>query len=64
VIQLNILVPYEQRHDIDNLASNTFVIIHTAKNRSAGMRYYIVETTEEEYTVLRLKYGSENVWLR
>lgn len=64
MIQVNVLVPYEKRHDIDNLASDTFEIIHTAKNRNAGMRYYIIETTEEEYAILRLKYGSENVWLR
>lgn len=64
MISINLFIPYEQRGEIDSMESETFVIVHNAKYRATLQRFYIIETTEEQYTFLRLKYGRENVWQR
>jgi hypothetical protein len=64
VIEINLLVPYEDKPVINAKAGDNFVIIQSAKNRQQTRRYFLIQTTEEEYMFLRLKYGSENVWLR
>lgn len=64
MIEINVLVPYEDRTFIDKKESESFRIISTNKSRKNSKRYYAVETTEEEATFLTLKYGSDNVWKR
>jgi hypothetical protein len=58
------MVPYDERHLIDNKSSEDFKIVWTAKNRGNQKRFFIIETTEEEVVILKLKFGSDNVWLR
>ncbi|HEY6435612.1 MAG TPA: hypothetical protein VIY47_03415, partial [Ignavibacteriaceae bacterium] len=60
----NLLVPYEDRETIDNKECNHFRILSSMKNRSNSDRFYAIETTEEEFTYLTLKYGSNKVWKR
>ena len=64
MISINVLVPYEERIDIDVRQSDTFRIISSAKNRETLSRLFVIETTEEEATFLTLRYGKENVWKR
>lgn len=58
------MVPYDKRHEIDQRAGDDFVIIASHKHRKTLSRVFVVETSEEEFVFLRLKYGSENVWKR
>lgn len=64
MIEINLIVPFEDRVKVDNKASDTFCIITSYKDRTKSKRFYVVRTTKEEMTFLTLRYGRENVWKR
>lgn len=64
MVSINLLTSEEEYlEDIQPKISNEFIIVHSFTSID-GEIYCNVLTTEEEYMYLRLKYGSENVWLR
>jgi len=58
VIQLNVILPSDTELDEDRELD---VINHS---RHQDFNYYLVETTEEYFTILTLKYGKDSVWRR
>lgn len=64
MIEITLLVPHNNKHEIDIKEGPEFRIIISSKNHRTQSRLFVIETTEEEYAFLKLKYGSENVWKR
>lgn len=64
MIDLHILVPYEEKPRIEAMVSDEFKIVATNKSRQHMKRFFWVQTTREEATALILKYGSDQVWIR
>lgn len=64
MIQFNMMVPYEERPHIQKMVSETFRIITTSRSRKDGKRFFLIESTEEDFSFLRLKYGNKDVWKR
>ncbi len=64
MIFLNLMIPNSSRHEIENKENDTFRIITSLRGRTSQLRFFIIETTEEEATFLALKYGLDNVWKR
>jgi len=62
MISFNLKVPFDTIPDIESKANSEFLIIHRVRWRARGM-VFIIESTEEEYTAIKLKYG-EDVWIR
>lgn len=62
MIEVNAIIPPDECKFIDELRSADFCII--VKNKISVGVYYHLRLTEEDYTVLRIKYGKKNVWLR
>lgn len=65
MVSINIIVKeYDHSDDILSKESPNFRILSHDFSKYRKTIYFHIETTEEEYMYLRLKYGSENVWLR
>lgn len=64
MILINLLVPYDRRDEIDMKEGPDFKIISSNKHRKNLSRFFNIETTEEEYLFLKLKYGNDRVWKR
>lgn len=64
MIDIHVLVPYEEKLKIVAMASPEFEIVATNKSRQHGKRFFWIKTTREEATALILKYGSDQVWIR
>lgn len=64
MITLNIVVSVLRRDEVYKLESDNFRIIHSSKEFGGGLHYFNIETTEEDATLLTLKFGKENVWKR
>jgi len=62
LIELNILVPFSERKEIQSRVCPTFEII-TSSDEAIKKTYFLIRTTEEEATLLALKYGKD-VWKR
>ena len=62
-ICLNLLVPYDDRALIDARVGPEFQIISSSKNRKTHSRLFVIETTENEFLFLKLKYGRD-IWKR
>jgi hypothetical protein len=64
VIELNVIVPANRSKEIQSLESEKFRIVHTSRELGGVSQYFNIQTTEEEATLLTLKFGKENVWKR
>ena len=64
MIDLHMLLPYEEKPKIIAMSSPEFEILATNKSRSHEKRFFWIRTTEQEATALILKYGSKQVWIR
>jgi hypothetical protein len=64
MVEIHILVPAESMDDIESLSSSEFKITQTLITTGKKLRFFRVETTEEEATALILRYGSDRVWIR
>jgi len=60
--EIVILVPYRDRHNIDNMAAPDFVIERSFKSRATESRVFVVNTTEDTLLMLILRYGNDRVW--
>lgn len=60
------IVPEEAEHDIfisNCVLDSNIVIVSTVTNRINKIVCYEIETTNDFYTILKLKYG-DDVWAR
>lgn len=64
MIELNVLVPMHLSREIYNLESEKFRIVHTSRELGGISQYFNIQTTEEEATLLTLKFGKDKVWKR
>jgi len=64
MIDIHMLVPFEDKPKILAMLSSEFEIIATNKSRQHQKRFFWVRTTEEEAIALILKYGNNQVWIR
>jgi len=63
-VEIHILVPKEFAPDIESRVAPNFEITQTLTTQEKKLHFFRVETTEEEATVLILKYGRDQVWIR
>jgi hypothetical protein len=66
MISVNLIVPLYDSEKIQNSCAEDFVIRARGgyMQSDSNMTFFLVETTEEQFTFLRLKYGNDNVWKR
>jgi len=64
VIDINVVVSIDRSNEVYDLESEKFQIIHHSKEYGKTLCYFNIRTTEEEATLLTLKFGKENVWKR
>lgn len=67
MITINLVVPYTDAEQIQNSDADDFRIRGRARNYNkpdSNVSWFLIETTEEQFTVLILKYGKDNVWKR
>jgi methylglyoxal synthase len=63
VIEFNLSVPRQIRHEIISMRADKFRII-TSSPMGGDKQYFLIEADEEDMLIFKLKYGSENVWKR
>jgi hypothetical protein len=57
-VTLNVILPAGAKLEKDD---ECYIISHS---RNKDFNYYLVDTTEEYFTILTLKYGKDCVWKR
>lgn len=62
MIEVNLLVPIKDKNEIDEKFSG--VIMEASNIRRTDKRFFLIKMSEEDFTFLMIKYGSENVWRR
>ena len=62
MIKINIFVPKGDSKELQNRACDDFKIIEKYAMNRFNQHFFRIETTEEEYLFLLLKYGNSEVW--
>jgi len=62
-MMFNITVPYAEGTYVLSLKADDFVVVNHSSSREKGC-YFLIDGKEEDMTILRIKYGTENVWKR
>lgn len=64
MISLNLIVNHEDSSEIEAMSTPSFIIIYRSNSLFDHKKFFIIRTTEEEFTFLCIKFGKTNVWLR
>jgi hypothetical protein len=64
MIEISVLVSNHEVPELYSMVGDTFIILDDYFRSSNGTRFFTIKTTEEDYTILTLKYGRMSVWRR